>query len=73
MVIGNNERMAHFCCFQLHFFQLLKAKLEKCKEVDKNAYLYLSTHFLLEPSLTSASIYIVCEKYEDLSLFVKCN
>ena len=35
MVIKNFKKMGHFCCFQLHFFQLWKAKLGKCKKVEE--------------------------------------
>ena len=35
MVIKNFQRMGHFSCFQLHFFQLWKAKLGKYKKVEE--------------------------------------
>ena len=34
MVIEKFQRMGHFCCFQLHFFHLLKAKMGKYKKID---------------------------------------
>ena len=35
MVIENFQRMGHFSCFQLHFFQLWKAKLVKYQKVGE--------------------------------------
>ena len=35
MVIENCQRMGHFCCLQLHFFQLWKAKLRKYRKVEE--------------------------------------
>ena len=35
MVIENFQRMGHFSCFQLHFFQLWKAKLVKYQRVEE--------------------------------------
>ena len=37
MVIKNCQRMTHFCCFQLHFFQLWKAKLGKYKKIEEKS------------------------------------
>ena len=44
MVIENCQRMGHFCCLQLHFFQLWKAKLRKYKKVEEK---WLFIPFLL--------------------------